>query len=72
MNYQIDNRRMTIKRSDTIKAYAFSKSGDLMASVYDSDFRSVGQVIARLKRNTFKVISYIEIFNMENDAVKFY
>lgn len=39
-----------ISVQDTINAHAYNKSGKLVATVYDSGFSTVGQVINELQR----------------------
>jgi hypothetical protein len=67
------NRRMVIKESDTISASLTKKDGTLVASMYDGQFASVGQVIAEIQcRNRGKFGSRVNINNVTRDIYKTY
>lgn len=56
-----------ISENDTIKAYAYDKSRKLVATVYDSGFSTVGQVIGELQRKCSGLnhVAGIQIHNLD-------
>ena len=66
--------RMIIRPQDTIKARLFDKKGKIIASVYDSGFCTVSQVIDALKSRTINPHSLknVAIYNMDRDFYNYY
>lgn len=68
------NQRFRISKNDEIKASACSINGDLLSSVYDSQFTTIGEVVGVLMRkipyHSVKKID-VKIWNMTNDKVKY-
>ena len=68
------NQRFRISKNDEIKATACAISGDLLASLYDSQFTTIGEVIGVLLR---KIPYYsgkkieVKIWNITTDKVKY-
>ena len=66
-------RKMIIKDSDTIDATLVKKDGTFVASMYDSHFDSIGQVIGEIqRRNRGKFGSIVRIFNRSRDLYECY
>ena len=68
------NQRFRISKNDEIKATACAIDGGLLASVYDSQFTAIGEVVGVLIR---KIPYYsgkkieVKIWNITNDKVKY-
>ena len=68
------NQRFRISKNDEIKATACAADGDLLSSVYDSQFTTIGEVIGVLMR---KIPYYsgkkieVKIWNVTKDQIKY-
>ena len=68
------NQRFRISKNDEIKATACTIEGVLLASLYDSQFTKIGEVIGVLMR---KIPHYsgkkieVKIWNITTDKVKY-
>ena len=66
-------QRFRISKNDEIKASACSIGGDLLSSLYDSQFTTIGEVVSVLLR---KIPYYsgkkidVKIWNITTDKVK--
>jgi len=66
-------QRMIIKENDTIDATLVKKDGTFVASMYDSHFSSVGQVIAEIqRRNRWRFGDVVRITNRSRDLYECY
>lgn len=67
------NQRFRVSKNDTIKATASGKN-NLLASVYDSEFTTINQVvsllISRIPYYSGKTIE-ISIYNIDKQTVKY-
>lgn len=64
-----------ITEKTDIKAYSYDKNGKLIASVYDSGFRSVNEVIRLLQEKGsgwMKTTHSVNIVNLDQDASYWY
>lgn len=64
-----------ITKNTEVKGYAYDKNGKLICSVYDSGFRSVDEVIKRLKEKGLgwlKIVESVNIVNLTQDASYWY
>ena len=67
-------QRFRISKNDEIKATACTIEGDLLSSVYDSQFTTIGEVVGVLLR---KIPHYsgkkieVKIWNITTDKVKY-
>ena len=67
-------QRFRISKNDEIKATACAVGGDLLSSVYDSQFTTIGEVVGVLMR---KIPHYsgkkidVKIWNITADKVKY-
>ena len=67
-------QRFRISKNDEIKATACGVSGDLLSSVYDSQFTTIGEVIGVLMR---KIPYYsgkkieVKIWSITEDEIKY-
>ena len=67
-------QRFRISKNDEIKATACAADGDLLSSVYDSQFTTIGEVIGVLMR---KIPYYsgkkieVKIWNVTTDKIKY-
>ena len=66
--------RFRIKENDTIKAtISDDNTGKLLATVYDSGFTTIGEVVSRLLSKceyTSARTVYISIYNQETEQIK--
>jgi hypothetical protein len=66
-------QRMIIKDADTIDATLVKKDGTFVASMYDSHFTSVGQVITEIqRRNRGRFGDVVRITNRSRDLYQSY
>jgi len=66
-------QRMVIKESDTIDATLVKKDGTFVASMHDSHFSSIGQVIAEIqRRNRGRFGDIVRISNKSRDLYQSY
>ena len=67
-------QRFRISKNDEIKATACAVGGDLLSSVYDSQFTTIGEVVGVLMR---KIPHYsgkkidVKIWNVTTDKIKY-
>jgi len=56
-----------ISEKDTIKAFSYNKNRKLIATVYDSGFRSIKEVVRRLKEKGSGWLKKIYTVNIINE-----
>lgn len=68
------NQRFRMSKNDEVKASAYSISGDLLSSLYDSQFTTIDEVVSVLMQ---KIPYYsdkkieVKIWNETTDKVKY-